>query len=141
MNEQSGYAYQDLLNISNVFVNNLSLQANDPNSVPYIDASQNLADYVLTNGQLVIGNTGNAPLANTITGTANITITNGPGTITIDTVQPITPVDNPTFNSVTITSLFGPAPVRVDTNHLLTTGNTNLANEVTGILTVSNGTA
>jgi len=139
MNEQTGYAYQDLLNISNAFVNNLSLTGNDPNSVPFIDAGQNLADYVLTNGQLLIGNTSNAPVANSLSGTANITITNGPGTITIDTVQPITPSDNPTFNSVTISTLAGPAPVRVTSAHVLTTGNTSLTTEVTGILPIANG--
>lgn len=37
----------------------------------------------MTNGQLVIGRTGNDPLVGNLTAGANITITNGPGTITI----------------------------------------------------------
>lgn len=38
----------------------------------------------LTNGQTFIGKTGNAPTVGTITGTGNISVTNGPGTITIE---------------------------------------------------------
>jgi len=39
---------------------------------------------VLTNGQLVIGNTGNAPSVSTLTAGTGITITNAAGSITID---------------------------------------------------------
>ena len=38
----------------------------------------------LTNGQLLVGSTGAAPVAATLTGGTNITITNGAGAITID---------------------------------------------------------
>ncbi len=38
----------------------------------------------LLDGQLIIGKTGDRPQAVTLTAGTNITITNGPGTITID---------------------------------------------------------
>lgn len=37
----------------------------------------------LTNGQILIGSTGSDPVAATITGTSGITVTNGPGSITL----------------------------------------------------------
>jgi len=46
----------------------------------------------LTDGQLVIGSTGNAPVASTLTAGTNISISNGPGSITISSTD--------TFNSV-----------------------------------------
>ena len=65
------------------------------------------APTALTNGQLFIGNTGNAPSAATLTSgaTTTITITNGAGTITIDTSQALTTSSNPTFASLTLSGL------------------------------------
>ena len=90
---QSGYA--DLLNTSTVnadsmIISILNLPNLDPNSVTYIDSNNDLNDLVLNNGQLVIGHSSNAPVANTLSGTLNeIVVTNGPGTITLSTPQPI----------------------------------------------------
>jgi len=106
---QSGYA--DLLNQSiidsdTLIIGNLNLPNLDPNSVAYINGSNNLADIVLSNGQLLIGKTGNAPVAGTLTGTTDeINITNGPGSITLSTPQPIATTSSPTFNNVSVTSL------------------------------------
>ena len=92
MNE-SGFA--DLLNTSYINTDSLSvgllnLPNLDANSVAYIDSSNNLADIILTDGQLVRGKTSNAPVASTLTGTTNeVIVTNGPGTITLSTPQPI----------------------------------------------------
>jgi hypothetical protein len=53
------------------------------NSVAYFSASNTLSSIAQTDGQLLIGRTGNSPLAATITSGSGITITNGPGSITI----------------------------------------------------------
>ena len=58
------------------------------NNVMYADnvdftGSDNPSAKMIVNGQLIIGKTGSNPQINTLTPGANITITNGPGTITI----------------------------------------------------------
>ena len=104
---QSGYA--DLLNQSiidsdTLIIGNLNLPNLDKNSVPFIDANNNLSDILLNNGQLIIGKTGLAPSASTLTGTTNeIIITNGSGSITLSTPQQIATTSSPTFNNITIT--------------------------------------
>lgn len=53
------------------------------------DASGTLSDFsALTNGQLVIGSTGLAPVAATLTAGSGISITNGAGSITVSTTIP-----------------------------------------------------
>ena len=60
----------------------------------------------LTHGQLLIGSTGAAPLAATLTGTANrVTVANGPGTITLSGPQDLATTSSPTFNVLTLTGL------------------------------------
>ncbi|RYZ49952.1 MAG: hypothetical protein EOP49_15075, partial [Sphingobacteriales bacterium] len=60
----------------------------------------------LTNGQLLIGSTGAAPSAATLTqgSNAGVTISNGAGTITLDTAQDIRTTASPTFAGVTLGS-------------------------------------
>jgi hypothetical protein len=59
---------------------------------------------VLNNGQILIGSAGAAPVVNTIAGTTNeIIVTNGAGTITLATPQPIAQTSSPTFVNVTTT--------------------------------------
>lgn len=59
----------------------------------------------LTNGQLVIGSTGAAPVAAALTGTANqIVVTNGAGSITLSTPQNIDSTATPTFAGLTLSS-------------------------------------
>lgn len=54
-------------------------------AVPYFEASGEISEVgPLTNGQLVVGSTGVAPVAASLTGGTGITITNGAGSITID---------------------------------------------------------
>jgi len=57
----------------------------NPESILLVDIAGNLADSgTLTDGEIVIGSTGNTPVSGSITGTANeIVVTNGPGSITI----------------------------------------------------------
>ncbi len=101
----SGSQYQDLLNLTIVNADTLNLSALDPLSVPYIDASQNLQDYVLSSGQILIGVSGSAVIPNTITGSSNLIVSNGPGSISLDTVQPIAVGSSPTFQNITLSNL------------------------------------
>ena len=94
----------------------------------------------LTNGQLVIGSTGLAPVISTLSATANqTTITNGAGSITVGTVQDIATGSSPTFAGATISGLTANAPVRTNGSSALTTGSLNLASEVTNVLPIANG--
>ena len=53
-----------------------------------------------------MGKTSNAPVANTLTGTANeVIVTNGAGTITLSTPQDIATSSSPTFAGMTLTGL------------------------------------
>ena len=111
----SSFSYQDLLNESNINADNLivnSIQAASitdtgiaANSLVKTDSNQVLSAITLTNGQLPIGNTGAAPTASTLTGTANrVIVTNGPGSITLSTPQDIATNSNVTFNTVAATA-------------------------------------
>jgi hypothetical protein len=75
-------------------------------SIAINDGSGDLADLgPLTNGQLVIGSTGGAPVAAAITGTSNqITVTNGAGSITLSTPQDIATSSDVTFDDITGTT-------------------------------------
>ena len=124
---QSGY--QDLLNNSiinadSLIVDNLTLPNLDPNSVPYIDVNHNVSDIVLNNGQLIVGKTANAPVAASLTGTTDeIIVTNGPGTITLSTPQPIATTSSPTFTNITINgNVAGPVNTRTADNIISNTG-------------------
>ena len=56
-----------------------------PNSMLYVTTGgQVVSTAALTDGQILIGDTGSVPVAGTITGGTGITVTNGAGTITID---------------------------------------------------------
>ncbi len=108
MNE-SGYA--DLLNSSTInadalIIGTLVLPNLDANSVPVIDADNGLTDIRLNDGQVLIGRTGNGPVAATLTGTDDeIYVTNGSGSISLSLPQPIAPSSSPTFNDVTLSSI------------------------------------
>ncbi|HVT62056.1 MAG TPA: hypothetical protein VHD33_01020, partial [Legionellaceae bacterium] len=102
----AGTFYQDLLNNVTTFTDSINISGLDPSSVPYVDASQNLTDYVLTNGQFLIGSSGDDPQASTLTGTDHqINVTNGPGSITLSTPQPIDTTSDVTFAGITDTGL------------------------------------
>lgn len=65
-------------------INNIPDANRTQNAIAVFGASGALANGgPLTNGQLLIGNTGNAPSAATLTAGSNISITNGAGTISI----------------------------------------------------------
>lgn len=70
--------------IASFSVNGVNIADLPPSSAVYNDSGGNLAGAALTNGQILIGRTGINPIAGVITGTANqITVTNGPGSITL----------------------------------------------------------
>jgi len=67
-------------------------------SVVYTDANQELAVLTPTDGQLVIGSTGNIPVAAGLTGTANqLVVANGAGTVTLSTPQDTHTAATPQF--------------------------------------------
>lgn len=71
----------------------------------YADASKAVVSTaVASNGQLLIGSTGAVPVLGTLTAGNSISITNGAGSITIDTIQDIRTSAAPTFTGLTISS-------------------------------------
>ncbi|HAN05309.1 MAG: hypothetical protein A2X29_03335 [Elusimicrobia bacterium GWA2_64_40] len=59
----------------------------------------------MSNGQLIIGNTGNAPSVASLSGTVNqVIVTNGAGSITLSLPQSIHTGGNPTFSAITTSS-------------------------------------
>ena len=107
--DQSGYRdlfADSVINADSLIIGSLILPNLDVNRIPYIDSSNNLSDVVLGNGQLLIGKTGLAPIANPLTGTTDqVNVTNGSGSITLSLPQPIATTSNPTFNNLSLTSL------------------------------------
>lgn len=68
---------------ASVTTTNLTLSGLTANTIVTANASKQLTSVALTNGQLLIGSTGNAPVAATITAGTGISVSNGAGTITI----------------------------------------------------------
>lgn len=79
-----------------------SIAGANPNSVLVTDTSSTLQDVgTLTDGQLVIGSTGNTPTKASISGTTDqVTVTPGPGSITLALPQDIATTSSPSFNVV-----------------------------------------
>ena len=76
-----------------------SINLNSANKGPVLwDGTSSLTSTALTDGQLLIGSTGNFPTLGTLTAGANVTITNAPGAITIAASS----VTNYGFTSVNI---------------------------------------
>jgi hypothetical protein len=75
----------------------------NPNAILVTDGATNLADIQLDNGEVLIGKTGDAPVAATLTGTPNqINIVNGANSITISTPQDINSTASPTFSNLNL---------------------------------------
>jgi hypothetical protein len=98
-----------------------------------------------TNGQLLIGSTGAAPVLASLTGTANqITVTAGAGSITLSTPQAIATGSSPTFTGLTVSGL---TTTRLVKNTSGALGSALLSDDGTnttltsGQLLVPNGTA
>jgi len=83
-----------------------------------------------TDGQLLIGRTGNSPLAASLTaGSARLTVTPGAGSITLDVAA------TPTFTNVTVSTFTAKAFVYSDASKTLVT----TANPANGQLLIGNG--
>lgn len=68
---------------SSVSLTNLTLSGLTANAIVTANASKQLTSVALTNGQLLIGSTGNAPVAATLTAGTGISVTNAAGSITV----------------------------------------------------------
>jgi hypothetical protein len=78
-----------------------------PYGIAYLNALGALTSTApATNGQILIGRTGDVPILGTLTGTANrVVISNGAGTITLSTPQDIDTGANPVFDGLTLSGL------------------------------------
>lgn len=77
------------------------------------NASGTLEGVTLTDGQLLIGDTGAKPVAAALTAGTGIDITNGAGTITVATEQDIDSAANVTFNKLTLSIASGTPPLTI----------------------------
>lgn len=85
------------------------------NSILTTDASANLSEKVLTDGQLLIGDTGGEPIAASLTGTADqVNIATGAGSITLSLPQSIATTSSPTFTSLNLTHNTAPLILNSD---------------------------
>jgi hypothetical protein len=92
-----------------VTVGSTAVSGNTAKAFLYSDANKLLATTAApTNGQLLIGSTGNIPVAAALTGTANqVVVTNGAGTVTLSTPQSIGTASAVTFGSLTLATAGG----------------------------------
>lgn len=73
------------------------------NGIVWGNGTNPISATALNNGQLLIGTTGGAPTAGSLTGTANqISVTNAAGSITLSTPQSIGTASSPTFSNLTL---------------------------------------
>jgi len=141
----------DNSNIVRFTQNTTMVDRNDPSKQYRWDLSQlphnsltvctlplNGQDINLTNGQLLIGVSGSAPVGTTITGTAHeINVTNAPGSITLSTPQNIDTTSSPTFSALTTTGLATLNAVRSATYSDATGGTTSTINGVNPLTTAN----
>lgn len=93
---------------NNLTVSNLIDNGLTANAMLWADASKQITSAAATNGQLLIGSTGVAPVLGTLTGTANqVTVTNGAGSITLSLPQSIAASSTPTFAAMTVSAVMG----------------------------------
>lgn len=105
----SKFILQDSVNAQNInsyvnFENTTRFGALSTNGVLSLNEDAELVSTELIDGQLLIGKNGVPPVAGNITGSNNIAVANGPGSIALDTVQNISQIDSPTFYGLTLTS-------------------------------------
>lgn len=113
--------YQALTGLTNVNVSTLNVKQNanfksdvtlsalNPNGVLSLDGSDKITSNLLPDGYVLIGRTGNQPVAAPLTGTTNqVNITNGPGSITLGLPQSIATTSDVTFHNLTLSGAFNP---------------------------------
>lgn len=115
-------------------VNGLCVPGGATNSIQYNAGSGTLSGVgPLTNGQLVVGSTGGVPQAATITAGPGISITNGPGSVTIGTTG---------AGSGLYSQIMSVTPTMTSTGFIINSGAgslTNVATGLTGAATSSTG--
>jgi hypothetical protein len=82
----------------------IAIGAETPKSAVITDAGGNLSTLTLTNGQLVVGSTGNVPVAAALTAGTGVTVGNAPGAITISIGQSVATSATPQFAGLNIGS-------------------------------------
>jgi hypothetical protein len=87
----------------------------------------------LTNGQLLIGSTGAAPAAASLTGGTGVSVTNGAGSVSVAIGQSVATSDSPTFAGTTLTGLTASQYVKTDASKNLSSAATVPASDVTSI--------
>lgn len=92
---------------SDVTVDSLTVASFVAKTMLYLDASKKIAATAApTNGQLLVGSTGNIPVLATLTGTGSqVIVTNAASSITLSLPQNITPADSPTFTGLKLSGL------------------------------------
>jgi hypothetical protein len=99
---------QSIATTSSVTFANITDTALTPNGVVRVGAGGLLTSTgAMTNGQILIGSTGVAPVLATLAAGANggVVIANGAGSITLSTVQDIRTSASPTFTGMTLSGL------------------------------------
>lgn len=105
----------------------LTVDTFTPNSMLYVTTGgQVVSTAALTDGQILIGDTGSVPVAGTIVGGTGVTVTNGAGTITID-------VDNTELVTSFSAGTTGFTPNTATTGAVTLAGTLNVANGGTGL--------
>lgn len=113
--------------------NSLTVSGLTPNGALYATTGGEIVSTAaLTDGQILIGDTGGAPVAGTITGGTGITVTNGAGTITID-------VDNTEVVTSFSAGTTGFTPSSATSGAVTLSGTLNVSNGGTGLTSL--GTA
>jgi len=128
---------QPIATTSSVTFANVTDSALTQNAFMYPGASGLLTSTsAATNGQLLIGSTGNAPVVANLTGTSNeVIVTNGAGSITLSLPQAIATTNSPTFAGLTLSGLTG--YLYANGSSALTASTTIPNTSITGLGTMS----
>jgi len=89
----------------------------------------------LSNGQLLIGSTGAAPVAATLSQGTGVTVTNGAGSIQIGIGQSVATTDSPSFTGMTLSGMTTAGFVKNSTAGVLSGGNNITTADVGGLST------
>lgn len=95
--------------------------------------------YALTDGQVLIGQTGGAPAAATLTAGTGVSITNGHNSIEVAIGQAVGTGDSPTFANITDSGLTASQYVKTNSSKQLVSSATIAAGDLDGIVAVANG--
>jgi hypothetical protein len=108
----------------------LTVDTLTPNSALYVTTGGEIVSTAaLTDGQILIGSTGNPPVPGTIIGGTGVTVTNAPGSITID-------IDDTEVVTSFSTGTTGLTPVGPDSGDIVLGGTLVTANGGTGLTTI-----